>query len=60
MSLSPIDQYRALLNQLLFEREAAGGELSEGLESHFIEGLGALWWKLSLEEQQEIDDELAA
>lgn len=50
--------YRALLTELLFEREAQGGELPEEAESHFVERLDGLWWQLSAEEQAAIDREL--
>jgi hypothetical protein len=52
-------RYRSLLNELLFEREAAGGELPESQESAFVERLDELWWQLSSAEQREIDKELA-
>jgi hypothetical protein len=54
-----LHRYRALLNELLFEREAAGGELSEHQESLFVEQLDHLWWQLSSAEQDLIDRELS-
>lgn len=55
----PQKYYRQLLSRLLFEREAAGGELSEDEESMFVERLDRLWWQLSAAEQDSIDQELA-
>jgi len=49
--------YRELLGELLFEREAAGGELSEEQESDYAERLDDVWWQLSAEERQAIEDE---
>jgi hypothetical protein len=54
-----LNQYRALLTQLLFDREAAGGELPEEEESMYVERLDRLWWQLSTAEQDVIDHELA-
>jgi hypothetical protein len=54
-----LNRYRAALIELLFEREAAGGELSEDQESMFVERLDRLWWQLSPAEQDLIDRELA-
>lgn len=53
-----LDRYRALLTELLFEREAAGGELSEEEESHYVERLDAIWHRLKPAEQDLIDAEL--
>ncbi len=58
MSTGVAKRYRALLTELLFEREAAGGELPEEAESHFVERLDEVWWQLSGEEQAAIDREL--
>ena len=60
MSTDRLEQYRALLGQLLFEREAAGGELPEDDESRFVERLDEVWWQLSPDQQGVIDGELAA
>lgn len=54
-----LDRYGALLTELLFEREAAGGELSEEHESHYVERLDAVWHRLQPGEQDLIDAELA-
>ncbi len=54
-----LNQYRALLTQLLFDREAAGGELPDEEESMYVERLDRLWWQLSSAEQDIIDQELA-
>jgi hypothetical protein len=54
-----INRYRALLTELLFEREAAGGELSQLEESLFVERLDQIWWQLSSAEQDIVDQELA-
>lgn len=56
---SSLDRYRSLLTELLFEREAAGGELSEEDESHYVERLDTVWHGLTPEEQDTIDAELA-
>lgn len=53
-----LDRYRALLTELLFEREAAGGELSEEEESHYVERLDVVWHSLKPAEQDLIDAEL--
>jgi hypothetical protein len=54
-----MNRYRALLTELLFEREAAGGELSQLEESLFVERLDQIWWQLSSAEQDVVDQELA-
>jgi hypothetical protein len=54
-----MNRYRALLTELLFEREAAGGELSQLEESLFVERLDQVWWQLSSAEQDIVDEELA-
>jgi hypothetical protein len=54
-----LNQYRALLTQLLLDREAAGGELPDEEESMYVERLDRLWWQLSSAEQDVIDQELA-
>jgi hypothetical protein len=56
---TPDQRYRQLLSQLLFEREAAGGELLEDEEFMFVERLDQLWRQLSTDEQDSIDRELA-
>lgn len=60
MSTEHLDAYRAIFCQLLFEREAAGGDLSEEQESLFVERLDALWWQLSATEQETIEAEIAS
>ncbi len=55
-----LDRYRALLTELLFEREAAGGDLSEEEESYYVARLDTLWQSLLPAEQDVIDAELAA
>jgi hypothetical protein len=59
VSTDALTRYRTLLGQLLFEREAAGGELSEDEESRWVERLDGVWWQLSPEEQDLVDRELA-
>lgn len=54
-----IIRYRTLLTELLFEREAAGGELPDHDESLFVERLDEIWWTLSASEQDIIDRELS-
>lgn len=54
-----LNQYRALLTQLLLDREAAGGELPDEEESMYVERLDRLWWQLSSAEQDIIDQDLA-
>lgn len=54
-----IIRYRTLLTELLFEREAAGGELPDNEESLFVERLDEIWWQLSESEQSLIERELA-
>lgn len=60
MSSQPLDRYRVLLTQLLFERAAAGGELSEDEESRYVASLDELWWQLSPTEQETMERELQA
>lgn len=57
MSSETFDRYRALLMQLLLDREAAGGELSEEDEARYVERLDELWWKLSPSDQEQIERE---
>jgi hypothetical protein len=47
------------MSELLVLREAEGGELPAEVESSFVERLDDLWWKLSEEEQQVYEAELA-
>ena len=58
MNSEAFDRYRGLLTELLFEREAAGGELSEEDESRYVERLDELWWQLSSSDQDRIEQEL--
>jgi hypothetical protein len=60
MSPQPLERYRRLLTQLLFEREAAGGELPEQEESRYVELLDEVWWQLSPSDQDLIEGELEA
>ncbi|MCA9595423.1 MAG: hypothetical protein KC776_19045 [Myxococcales bacterium] len=55
MSAAPLDRYRKLMNELLFVREAEGGQLSDELESSYVERLEELWWTLSESEQKEYE-----
>lgn len=59
MSAAPLVRYRTLLTLLLFEREAAGGDLPEAEEARFVALLDEVWWQLSRAEQESIDRELA-
>jgi hypothetical protein len=58
MNLPPVERYRMLLTQLLFEREAAGGDLAEEEESRYVELLDEVWWRLSRNDQDPIEKEL--
>jgi hypothetical protein len=58
MNHQPLDRYRVLLTQLLFERAAAGGDLPEDEESRYVALLDALWWQLSPIDQEQIEREL--
>jgi hypothetical protein len=58
MNPQPLERYRHLLTQLLFEREAAGGELPEQEESRYVELLDEVWWQLSPNDQDLIEREL--
>ena len=58
MNAPPLERYRILLSQLLFEREAAGGDLPEEEESRYVELLDDVWWQLSPSEQEQIEREL--
>jgi hypothetical protein len=46
------------LSQLLFEREAAGRDLSEEEESRFVALVDELWWQLSSSDQRQMEREL--
>lgn len=57
-----LERYRILLAQLLFEREAAGGELPEDEESRFVAALDDILRELGPSvraEVQRIDREVA-
>jgi hypothetical protein len=58
MNDQPLDRYRILLTQLLFEREAAGGDLSEDEESRYVALLDELWWQLGPNDQEQIERDL--
>jgi hypothetical protein len=58
MSAEAQARYRTLLATLLFEREAAGGDLPESDEAKFVALLDEIWWQLTSDEQGEIDGEL--
>jgi hypothetical protein len=53
-----VERYRILLTQLLFEREAAGGDLPEEEESRYVEMLDEVWWQLIPSDQEVIEQEL--
>jgi len=57
---SAVDQYRALMSELLFSRAAEGGDLPLAVESAYVEQLDALWRRLSEAEQAMYEAELAA
>jgi len=54
-----LKRYRGQLSRLLFEREAAGGELPEDEESRFVALLDEIWWQLDPAEQTLVDQELS-
>jgi len=58
MNAPPLERYRLLLTQLLFEREAAGGDLPEEEESRYVELLDEVWWQLRPSDQEQIEREL--
>lgn len=58
MKSSALDEYRAMMNELLFARELEGGELPEERESWYVERLDVLWWRLSTSEQEAYEREL--
>lgn len=60
MTPQPIDRYRVLLTELLFERAAAGGELPEDEESRYVASLDELWWQLTPADQEQMERELRA
>lgn len=60
MSVSPLDEYRTLMNELLILREGEGGDLPDEIESSYVDRLDRLWWVLSEAEQAEYEAELAA
>ncbi len=57
---SILNQYRYLMNELLKARVAEGGNLSEALESSYVERLDELWWKLSETEQDILESEFGS
>ncbi len=59
MKTMPLDEYRSLINELLILREAEGGDLPEELESSYVERLDKLWWKLTEDEREQYDSQLA-
>jgi hypothetical protein len=58
MNGEPLARYRVLLTELLFEREAAGGDLPESDESRYVALLDEIWWQLSPSDQEQVEDEL--
>jgi hypothetical protein len=58
MNQQPLERYRILLSQLLFEREAAGGDLPDEEESRFVALLDEVWWQLSPNDHEQIEREL--
>jgi hypothetical protein len=60
MSADLLDRYRQLMNELLFVREAEGGDLPVEVESAHVERLDDLWWQLSAQEQTTFEAELAS
>ena len=58
MSTETQVRYRTLLTTLLFEREAAGGDLPESDEAKFVALLDEVWWQLTRAEQDEVESEL--
>lgn len=60
MTVDLLERYRTLMNELLFAREAEGGDLPEEQESIYVERLDALWWQLSETEQAAYEAELVA
>jgi hypothetical protein len=58
MSAEAQARYRTLLTTLLFEREAAGGDLPESDEAKFVALLDEVWWQLTRAEQDEVESEL--
>jgi hypothetical protein len=58
MNPPPVERYRVLLTQLLFEREAAGGDLPEEAESRYVELLDEVWWQLDPSDQEQVEREL--
>ncbi|MBN1605368.1 MAG: hypothetical protein JW940_01985 [Polyangiaceae bacterium] len=58
MSAEAQARYRILLSTLLFEREAAGGDLPESDEAKFVGLLDEVWWQLTGAEQDEVEREL--
>lgn len=59
-ALPSVDRYLGILDQLLFERAAAGGDIPDEDEARFAEQLDDLWWQLTAEERQTIDAQLIA
>ncbi|HEX3594558.1 MAG TPA: hypothetical protein VHU80_05635 [Polyangiaceae bacterium] len=52
-------QYREILTTLLLERELAGGSLSDDDESRYVEQLDRLWWAMTDDEQNEMEQAIA-
>lgn len=58
--MSSAQEYRRLFNELLIFRAAEGGELPVDIESSYVARLDKLWWRLSVEEQDAFESELAS
>lgn len=50
-----VDAFLKLLNELLFERELAGGELTQEQESEYAGRLTDIWNQLTEEQQDEVE-----
>ena len=55
MGKSWATDYLQLLQELCDARKAAGGSLTQEQESEYVACLEELWWKLSEQEQDELE-----
>jgi len=54
-----MDRYKALLNELLDQRKANGGELPIETESDYVARLDAVWRELTSAEQDSLESQFA-
>ncbi len=53
-------RYLDLIKQVIREREAAGGSLTDEREAAHVDELSRLWWQMTESQQRNVEAELAA